>query len=477
MRPHHGLRLLIGAIFGLTLILGGPLAAAAQTPVATPAPAASGPVMGEGVLLYGPSGREVAQIAVLQIEDPYQAATLADRGYHWVGIELLVQNLGQADFWLNANDVRLIDSTGINNVPAVPVRDEADTIARPDLPFDPVATGELGGGWLFYEVIDGATSVHIVYSSSYAYELLFLELANLDGEIADAGEATTVYSSDSSPTGSITVDEIIPDVAEIDPEIEVPRGRTELAVAVTITNETGAELEPYAFNLAVVDELGFLYSPDFVLRGEDSSAGYPDFRSGPLAAGESRSGTLFYELPTEASLAYVVYRPGQFFENLFIVAQPGDGSARSGETFAPQDSVTALVSAECAGVADWVKSTNLSFLILPDPFGDGGIAGADPDQLRDAAGEVATTRVVQGTVVTPEIARDAQQAFLAMLAAFEVTLDDIADRLEAGEDAAAIEADYSDPDNAFLVSITAVEEAVANLESACPDSNVADLGL
>lgn len=478
MRSHSGLRHLLAVLFGLALLLGSPLTSAAQTPVATPAPAGSGPVVGDGVVLFGPSGRQVAQIAVLQVVAPYVDAAPADRGYHWVGVEILVQNLGANDFRLNAYDVRLIDSIGINNVPADPVREAAEIAARPALPSDPVASGGTGGGWLFYEVIDGATPAQIVYSSFYAYQFQFLLLANLAGEIATMGDATALYAPDGSPTGSITVDEIFPDFAEIDSGLEVPRGMTGLALEVTVTNETSADLDPQTSTIELVDELGHLHTPAPVLRGVASTADYPDFFPGPIPAGESRSGILIYELPPGASPSYVISRRGPAFESLFIVAQPGESATLSGERFTPEDGVAATGSGECAGVENWVTATNLAFLPLVDTFDvlDGGITAAEADQLRDAANQVSAVRDLHGFLVTPEIAREAHQAFLDMLDVWEASFGEMAERLEAGEDPAAIEADIADPEGEFLASITAVEDAVANLESTCPDSNIADLG-
>jgi hypothetical protein len=107
------LRNLLSLIAAAVLLLGSAASAFAQaTPDASPTAAGAGPALGDAVVLHDSSGNETIQIAVTELVDPDDALENADRGFHWVGIEVVVANPSDTDFEFNAFSITIVDGEG-----------------------------------------------------------------------------------------------------------------------------------------------------------------------------------------------------------------------------------------------------------------------------------------------------------------------------------------------------------------------------
>ncbi|MDQ2682094.1 MAG: DUF4352 domain-containing protein [Chloroflexota bacterium] len=488
---------MVGVFLALLMLVGLAGSALAQaTPEASPSASGSGPMLGDAVVLYDPTGDELAQIAVTQVVDPYEDAESADRGYHWVGVEIVVANTGESDYEPNVYNIQLLDDFGFASTVNFASRDEDAATAQPEFYLEaPLAPGEAASGWLFFMVIDDATVTQVVSAEPYS-EGNFTLLADLGGTIAAEGETTVIYDEQANEAGAIAINEIIPDFQDIDTGIDVSRGTTIVALDLTVENTSDADLEANPYGMLIIDEFGYAYSPAFLFRDEASQGEYPDFPSDVVPAGETAEGVVLFELPSDASISYVIYSPS--YSQLYILAQPGEGSVVSGEELTPVpvdaepagdetpvdgDETPEVAggeeSAECQGVADWVAAVNSTFDAMDDEldFLDGELSETNPEEIRAGADAIGDIREEIEAIETPEIAQDAHDAVVNLLVEFEALFNDVADRLEDGEDAAEIEESLSDPSGPFFDAFNSTYEAVDALTQACPDSGVDDLDI
>ena len=466
MRFGSGIRRLLGILLALAVLIGSGSPVLAQTPEASPTGAGSGPGLGDAVLLFDSAGDAVAQIAVSR------------------GVELVIENLADTDFAFDVYGVQLIDETGYLSTSGFAFREEDATERQPELVGDPIPAGETVSGWLFFQVVNDAVPTLIVYYSFLA-EAQFSVLANLGGPIAEAGEPSTIFSTDGSRIGSVTIDDIVTNVEETDPEIRASRGTAIVAVELTIVNDTEREIDPSVYSIYLVDEFGFAYSSTVIRRGQASQADDPDFPGDLIPAGGRSSGAIFFAVPGDATASYLIYTPS--FENLFVLAQPGEGSVVSGDTIAPVEptDVTpdgpdeiAEETSECVGVAAWVDDLNQRLTTMFESFeflGD-NLADANPDDVRTAAESIDEVLQDQSDAEVPAIAQDANDAMVAFLESYRDAFNEVADRLEAGDDPDDIENDFGDPEGEVMVSFDTTTTALEALQEACPDSGVEQIG-
>jgi hypothetical protein len=473
----------LGALLALMMLLGVSTTAFAQaTPEASPTGSGSGPVLGDAVIILDVNGNELAQMAVTQVVDPYTDADDADRGFHWVAIEVVVQNTGDSDFEPNIYDLMLLDDLGFASSPGYAPREDDIEAAQPEFLGDSVPDGETASGWLFYQVIDDAIPTQVVYAQPYG-DGSFTLLANLGGEIAAEGAETTFYFGDASEAGTIAINEIVPQFEDVESGIDVDRGQSVLALDVTITNTGESDLEPDLYGLLVVDEFGVTYTQSYLFRDDAESSDYPDFTTDPIAPGDSAQGTVFFEVPADAQVSYVIFAPESGL--LYILAQPGAGSMVSGETLTPvavevtpDDDDTGSTGGEetgdCVGVADWAASVDETLGAMDSEldFLDGELADTDPADIRAGAEAVGSLKADLENIEVPAAAQATHDAMVTLLKEFETLFIDVADRLDAGEDAASIEESLSDPSGPFFEAFTVVTDELTALTEACPDSGL-----
>lgn len=486
------------ALVAATSSAGGALAQEG-TPGATPeaSPVASGavPSLGDAVVLFDNRGNERAQVAVLDVVDPFEdTASGARRGYRYVAVEVVVENLTDDVYELTTFDIRLVDGEGTLYSSGFIPRTDESLAAVPDLAAAELEAGAATSGLLVYEMVDGAAPAMVVNTNGYES---FTLLADLREEAPAEGEATALYDERGDEVGSIGLDEVLPALEEISDAFEVDRGETVLGAVVTLENTGDAPITPDVNAMYVVDEFGFLYGSTPFFRAQEEQADLPDLPTEEIEAGGSASGLVTFTLPTEVQVSYVLYLPGG--SQLFVVAQLGGGSVVSGDVLTPvppvaeddgtdepvdatpvggdTDGDTGEVSAECAELADWAEGTgeNLAVLEESEILGAESPADLTPSDLRDAAVEIREAADAQGELDVPELAGDANDAVITFLETFAEVLEEGADEVEAGADPEDVFSDELFAEDSNLgEAIVGLTEAQSELASACPDL---DLGL
>ena len=474
------------------LLLGSATSVFAQaTPEASPSAEGAGPNLGDAIVLHDTSGEETIQIAATDLVDPDKAVENADRGFHWVGVEVVVSNPTDADIEFNSYAVTVVDGEGFAYNNGYASRSSDDMETRPDFSESTVPAGGAISGWLFYQIVNDATPAWIVYNDSFNAQQ-FAVLANLEGATIEDGAETPFYDSNAAEIGTVTVDDIITDFQKSDSEITPARGMTTVAVALTIAATGKTDLQPNSYSFSIVDDFGFLYYPQFYFRSEQSTTQYPDLPTDTLTAGSDASGVVLFEIPKDAQISYVTYAPD--YTQFYLLAQPGPGSTVSGDTLTPVANPTSSNTGEdtpvatedtgstggqetgdCVGVSDWAKATEEILTPISDVLnGSDSLNDVNPGDLRDAANQMRDAADAQAGVETPEIAQNANTAIVDMLNGFAGFYDDIADRLDKGDSPEDIQADLEN-DPALEKLFTPFVTELTTLMTSCPDSDLSGI--
>lgn len=489
---HSLLTRLLTALVALTLVLATGATALAQeaTPAASPVAGGAGPQVGDAVVLFTNSGKEQAQIAVTQIVDPFEEVeSEAQRGFHYVMAEVVVENLSDAPYDFNPYVVSLLDAEGFIYTVTYATRSSEAMEELPDFQPGTIEPGETASGALFFEVIDDASVDLVVVSDGYQQ---FAIVVDQRSEIPSDGEEVPIYDSNADEIGTISVDQIVTGLEETDQNITVERGQTVIAVVITVTNAGDAPLVSPAGGMRVVDEFGVVSYSSYAYRGDESLAQLPDFPTDDIAPGDSATGAVIFTLPSDAIVTYVLYQAD--YTRLTIAGQPGEGSVVSGDelepvavptqdpadeepvdeepTEEPADATPVALTGDCADLQEWVEATEENLASLDDLEGLDAET-PDPDALRDDAGVLRDAAESQADIDTPEIAADGQEAIVAFIEAYADLLEESADQLEAGEEVTDIFASFGE--GPFADAFADFTTAATDLQTACPDVDFGDL--
>ena len=128
------------------------------------------------------------------------------------------------------------------------------------------------------------------------------------GDVVD-NVAIEVIDESGDPSLAITVNETVDPFKDFDEYSTPDRGLRLVSLEVTIENvgSRTTEVSPYDFFMR--DEQGFIYGSSYVSRTEESTAAVPDFETTELAEGDSYTGMLVFEVPTEATIVDAFYGP------------------------------------------------------------------------------------------------------------------------------------------------------------------------
>jgi hypothetical protein len=488
------LRSLLAIFAALVLTLGSVSSIFAQaTPDVSPSAGKGGPNIGDTVVVSDSNGDPMLNLAVTDLVDPDKAVQNPDRGFHWVGVNAVVNNPTDADIDFNAYSITIVDEQGFIANPGFGSRPEDDTTARPDFSESTVPAGGTISGWLFYQVINGATPAWITFNDAFSTQQ-FVVLANLAGATFEDGDKTTFYDANADENGTVSVDQIITDFQKTDPSVTVDRGMTAVGVLVTIENTGAADFDASSSLFYLVDDLGFQYYPTFAFRSDESMAKYPDLPSDPIAAGSSATGLVLYSIPKDATISYITFQPT--YQQFYIVAQPGEGSTVSGETLTPVAVATSDNSSDsgestpddngdtgdtggqetgdCVGVHDWAQQINDAVSAVNLDVLSSDLADVDPDDLRDVGDGLDNAADDIDDLDAPDVAVDASDATVALFHEYANLLNDAADRIDNGEDPADVEKSLGENPK-FTEAITTFSSAVGTLEQTCPNSGLDEL--
>ena len=484
------LGILVVLVLVLVLATAGPTSAQDATPAASPI-AGAGPQVGDAVLLFSNNGREQAQIAVAQLVDPFdEVESDAQRGYHYVMLEVVVENLSDSAYDFNPYIVSLVDAEGFIYTGTYASRPSEAVAAQPDFQAGTIEPGQTASGVLFFEVIDDAAVELVVASDSYQQ---FAILVDQRSDVPAEGESLPIYDSGADEIGAISVDQIITGLEETDPTLTVERGQTIVAVVITASNTGDVPLVSPGASLRVVDEFGFVSYATYASRGDESLAQLPDFPSDDIAPGDSATGAVLFALPADAVVTYVLYQAD--YARLTLVGQPGEGSVVSGDELEPvavpteeavdeptdepiedepiEDETPVALTGDCADLQNWADATGENFATL-DEIDIFGTDELDADDLREAADTLREAGVVQADIDTPEIAQDGQDAIIVLIEAYADLLEQGADDLDDGVDSSELFA-TSFTEGPFVDAFTEFTAVATELQAACPDVDFGDL--
>jgi hypothetical protein len=128
------------------------------------------------------------------------------------------------------------------------------------------------------------------------------------GDVVD-NVAIEVVDESGKPALAITVNETVDPFEDFDEYSTPDRGLRLVSLEVTIENigSRSTEVSPYDFFIR--DEQGFIYASSYVSRTDESVSAVPDFETTELAEGDSVTGMLVFEVPTEATGVDAFYAP------------------------------------------------------------------------------------------------------------------------------------------------------------------------
>jgi hypothetical protein len=126
----------------------------------TPAPAP-----GQPASIAGPSGKEIEQVTVSDLTDPFQdydPNSAPERGNHFVALTLTVKNTSPRPMAVDPSAVFLLDSEGFLYRSGNVYR--ANEASPPDLQYqDALAPGAETSGFVGFQVLNGSHPVAVVY--------------------------------------------------------------------------------------------------------------------------------------------------------------------------------------------------------------------------------------------------------------------------------------------------------------------------
>ena len=289
-----------------------------------PTAAGAGPHLGDTIVLHDANGDETLQLAATNFVEPDKTIQGADRGYHFVSMELVVSNPTDADVDFNSSAISLVDEQGFVTYGTYTSRTDQDTTERPDFSESTVPAGGAISGWLFYQVINDATPTWIIFNDSFNTQQ-FAVLANLSDTSIDTGTVTSVFDSSGEEISTVSVDDVTAEFQKTDKSIKPGRGMSTVAVQVTVAATGEVEVQPSASSFYLVDDFGIVYYPNYYYdRTSESTDQYPDLPTDTLTAGGEASGYILFEVPKDAQVSYVTYQPD--YSLFYLLAQPGPGS-------------------------------------------------------------------------------------------------------------------------------------------------------
>lgn len=457
--------------FLMALMLVAGFAAGLQSPTATIAQDAPG---GASVV-NDSSGAPLAEISVDSIAAPfedYDDFSTPQRGFEFILLTVTITNVGDQPYSPQAYSFLVVDTEGFIVTPGYVSYEEG--VAEPQLTSDPIEPGASVTGTVVFEVLSGSELAAIVYQPSWdRYTMLAAS-----GESAAIGDTVDVIGEEGGVVGTMTVEEFIDPLEDVDPSYQAQRGYHHAGAVVTVENSSRRPLSLDPYSLQIIDTDGYLLNSSGVYRGEEADV--PNLEYADLAPGDSVTGMATFELFNDAAPAWMIYNSGSSHIT-FLATFPDapavpaiedipaftPGATRTGD----EDTTPEAVSAECSEVADWSLRTEERFNSIDDT----AVAVDDPAELEDVdidalfdfLDQFEQIRDEQAEDTPPAIAEDTQTATLALLDLEIELINAIIDAKEDGDDISAVVDEYEpqmeEAFNAYFESFSTLIEECPNL--------------
>jgi len=298
------------ALVLVSLLFVGPLSVSAQDAT---------PEVGGAATIYGPDGAEVATITVNEFIDPFVDYDPNDppvRSYHYVMVNIGVENTGEQTFSANPNDFVLIDSDGFAYVPLTVSRLDPGSVS--DFESSEMSVGDKMSGAVFFLVANDATLQSLKYGIGGGLLGTVLEI-NPVAPIPP-GETVTVIDHDGSEWAEVTVSDIADPFEGYDPNYAPQRGQHYVVIDVTITNVGPRPMRIEPTNFFLLDDQGVLYGSLSLNLAEGATEEILESQS-ELRTDASTSGVIGFLVYNDSVISEVVYAPRG--DRVITVATPG----------------------------------------------------------------------------------------------------------------------------------------------------------
>jgi hypothetical protein len=472
----HMVRRMLALVMALTIVITGPLAALAQdgTPTINLG-GGSGPQIGEAVSWVGNEGSEVAKVTVNKITDPFEdfdaASSIPTRGFHFALLSVTIENTGPRPVSVDPSAFQLVDSQGYQSRYYGVYRTEESTTAEPDLQYADLAAGESITGVIGFQILNGTTIESVIFAPDSSRLITLVG----GGTAGNGGEPVSVIGFDEKEAAQITVNQVLEPYDAYDSSSAPARGSHYVGVEVTFKNTSTRTMQIDPGSIYAVDDLGFLAQRSYLYPTSTDTWVPLDYAT--LEPGASVSGMVFFlafDGTTTDKVVYLTYYSNPQVITLAVkgengfASNPASPTTPGGEATAPAGNPEA-----CAGVVEWYTALLAEmgtvgdvFTVIGDITDDSGTI-PDADTLRDYADRLdASAKNVRG-LDHPEIGDAINTLVRATLGDLADGLNDLADAVEAN-DQAGIDSAKEDLTNA-LSDFFAGADAQSQLETTCPE--------
>jgi len=160
-----------------------------------------------------------------------------------------------------------------------------------------------------------------------------------------AQSAGLIYNADGTQEAQISTTSISDPFKDFDPSSAPQRGFHYVLANVSITSTADHDVDVSSSGFQLVDTDGFSYYQAYVYRTADSTAAIPDLAGGTLAAGQTMSGAVEFQVLDGTTSAILIYQPS--YDRLITAGDWRDAAVAPGDT----------VSAVASDGTPWVNVT------------------------------------------------------------------------------------------------------------------------
>lgn len=444
--------------------------------------------VGDPIAIPDIDGNEIGTVTLTDMQEDFtDFSEKALDELQYVSFGLSIENTGDDPIPVEPGNIAVVDDAGLIYSDIDVTRDDdADEITS-----DEVESGDTLEGYVeigFPADRDLAQLVWVVGQGQ-----LVTIINNADP--VEVGDAVTLYNQDYEEEAEITTEDVVFDFDDVADDIEIQDGYQVLGYQVTIENVGEEDLQVDAASFFISTTDGVFWTPDTsIVRSDDAIDEVPDLSeiaADPIAPGDSITGYITFSVFDTQTVDNIFYLPDGFRlvrvwdnpdredggdstpdanddEDNGDLGPVGDDKTKT----ADDDSDTGDSDADCAGAADYQDATLANIQAWSQALNDADFANilsADPDDLRDVADTLQDIADDQAKLDVPPAAEE----FNDLLAdAFQQTADamnDIADGLENGDQAAIGEAASVISDVGTSFSDGDVSKALDDLKDVCSE--------
>jgi len=291
------------------------------------------------------------------------------------------------------------------------------------------------------------------------------------------GETIEVLDNNARPMVSVTVDDWLDPLPELDPSSQPNRGYHYAGALLTIENTGGSAWPVDVYSFKMIDTDGYRNNGTSAWR---SNPEIPDLGYDDLAAGESVTGLLAFQLFNTAQPAFIVFETGD--QLTFLAAFPDAPAAPSLADIPTIDQIDLPVSVTSDGgdaTEDEVEMSEDCLVIqgyIDEVSALMEETGVADFQIDDAADLTADELIEMqeafealqdglGDIDVPEAAQAFHDGFGSLIDFMIVSFDDLIDAAENGEDLTALVDALLEEEDAFADYI----DALMALYDQCPN--------